>query len=80
VQVVFETAMVVRDLFTGGKRTFASTADARHFRERIYAAHGLAVPKPAAGFRPPQVRTSTRSKPYLHTSAGALLCARHRPG
>ena len=34
--VCFERALVVRDLFTGGVRTFFSNADAQHFRTRLY--------------------------------------------
>ncbi len=38
--VVFERALVVRDIFTGGVRTFLSSADAKAFRALIYAQHG----------------------------------------
>jgi len=38
--VCFERALVVRDLFTGGVRTFFSTADAQHFRTRLYQHYG----------------------------------------
>ena len=38
--VCFERALVVRDLFTGGVRTFFSTADAQHFRARLYQHYG----------------------------------------
>lgn len=34
--VAFERALVVRDIFTGGVRTFLSTADAQAFRSLIY--------------------------------------------
>lgn len=57
VQIAFERVMIVRDLFTGGKRSFASTADARDFREHIYHNHGLALPvtpSPRA-YLPPRV-------------------------
>lgn len=48
-QVSFENAMVVRDLFTGGKRSFADTQDARNFRDLIYRNHGLSPPGPQSG-------------------------------
>ena len=38
--VCFERALVVRDIFTGGVRTFLSKADARAFRSLIYAQYG----------------------------------------
>ena len=38
--VRFERALVVRDIFTGGRRTFFSRADAQDFRARIYARNG----------------------------------------
>ena len=34
---------MVRDIFTGGKRTFFSQEDARDFRRRIYARNGEAM-------------------------------------
>lgn len=34
--VAFERALVVRDIFTGGVRTFLSTEDAQAFRSLIY--------------------------------------------
>ena len=55
-QIAFETVMIVRDLFTGGKRSFASTADAREFRSTIYRIHDLEPPSPGRlNARPPQV-------------------------
>ena len=47
--------MIVRDLFTGGKRSFASTTDAREFRQTIYDNHGLVLPQHAGEVKPPQV-------------------------
>ncbi len=38
--VVFERALVVRDLFTGGTRTFHSQPDARDFRAALYQQYG----------------------------------------
>ena len=38
--VVFERALVVRDLFTGGTRTFHSTRDAQDFRASLYQQYG----------------------------------------
>ena len=40
--VVFERALVVRDLFTGGTRTFHSTPDAQAFRAALYQQYGAA--------------------------------------
>ncbi len=42
--VCFQRALVVRDIFTGGKRTFFSREDAQDFRARIYARNGDALP------------------------------------
>ena len=42
--VCFERALVVRDIFTGGVRTFLSKADARAFRSLIYAQYGELEP------------------------------------
>jgi hypothetical protein len=38
--VVFERALIVRDLFTGGTRTFTSSQDARAFRAEVYRQYG----------------------------------------
>ena len=38
--VCFERALVVRDLFTGGTRTFHSTPDAQDFRAALYQQYG----------------------------------------
>ena len=38
--VCFERALVVRDMFTGGERTFLTQSDAQAFRAMIYAQHG----------------------------------------
>jgi Glycosyltransferase 61 len=43
--VCFEHALVVRDLFTGGTRTFLSQADAREFRTTMYGRYGLQAPE-----------------------------------
>ena len=67
-QVVFERALIVRDLFTGGKRSFASSEDARDFRQRIYDNHGLELPHLP---RPPPVRSP--SPLYNHT----ITCILH---
>ena len=40
--VCFERALVVRDIFTGGTRTFLSQRDAQVFRARLYAQYGTA--------------------------------------
>lgn len=38
--VCFERALVVRDLFTGGTRTFHSSPDAQDFRAALYQQYG----------------------------------------
>jgi hypothetical protein len=38
--VVFDRALIVRDLFTGGTRTFTNSADARAFRAEVYRQYG----------------------------------------
>jgi protein O-GlcNAc transferase len=38
--VVFERALIVRDLFTGGTRTFTNSQDARAFRAEVYRQYG----------------------------------------
>lgn len=38
--VCLQRTLVVRDIFTGGKRTFFSQSDAQDFRRRIYARNG----------------------------------------
>lgn len=49
--VVFERALVVRDLFTGGTRTFHSTPDAQAFRAALYQQYGASSPRPPPPFR-----------------------------
>jgi hypothetical protein len=56
IQVAFQRVMIVRDLFTGGKRSFASIADARAFRQQIYLVHGLPLPGSGWSHVPPRVR------------------------
>lgn len=41
--VVFDRALIIRDLFTGGTRTFTSTQDAREFRAEVYRNYGEAA-------------------------------------
>ena len=41
--VAFERALVVRDIFTGGVRTFLNTLDAQAFRAAIYKQYGKQV-------------------------------------
>ncbi len=43
---MFERALVVRDLFTGGTRTFHSTPDAQAFRAALYQQYGAALRNP----------------------------------
>lgn len=38
--VCFQRALVVRDTFAGGRRTFFSQQDAQDFRARMYARNG----------------------------------------
>lgn len=45
--VCFQRALVVRDIFTGGRRTFFSREDAQDFRARIYARNGDTLPSTA---------------------------------
>ena len=40
--VCFERALVVRDIFTGGGRTFQSKQDAQAFRASLYMRYGTA--------------------------------------
>lgn len=42
--VVFERALVVRDIFTGGGRVFHSTSDAQDFRRDLYRQYDLPPP------------------------------------
>ena len=65
----FERALVVRDLFTGGVRTFFSTADAQHFRSRLYQHYG-------APRVPGSVRYDVHVRVMLHTAhlTEGLLC------
>lgn len=44
--VCFERAMVVKDTFTGGVRTFLNREDAHLFRRMVYAQYGLPPPAP----------------------------------
>lgn len=65
-QVCIERAIVVKDLFTGGKRSFASSSHARDFRAKIYAANGLKVPSSSSrGNTPPQVRLAAAIEPRV---------------
>lgn len=38
--VVFDNVLIIRDVFTGGKRSFASQGDAHEFRAAVYAHYG----------------------------------------
>lgn len=38
--VVFDQVLIVRDLFTGGNRSFTNSADAREFRAAVYKQYG----------------------------------------
>jgi protein O-GlcNAc transferase len=40
--IMFDHVLIVRDLFTGGNRSFASTQDAREFRAAVYKQYGEA--------------------------------------
>ena len=56
--VCFQRALVVRDSFAGGERTFLTTEDAQAFRARIYQQHGA----PAAPRMPAVHGSSTRAR------------------
>ncbi|MEW5301672.1 MAG: hypothetical protein WDW36_004517 [Sanguina aurantia] len=43
---IFERVLIVKDLYTGGGRTFHSREDAREFRGLIYEQYGLPPPEP----------------------------------
>lgn len=59
VQVNFETAMVLKDVFTGGKRSFQTEGHAREFRAQLYENHGLKAPTSSrSGTVPPKVQYS----------------------
>ena len=79
-----ERALVVRDTFAGGERTFLTTEDAQAFRAHIYAQHGAQpcaqpcspLPRQRAadlGNRMSTGLISAHEKPWLHA---ALLHAR----
>jgi hypothetical protein len=38
--LLFDTVLIVRDLFTGGNRSFSSTTDAQEFRAAVYNHYG----------------------------------------
>ena len=38
--VLFERALIIRDLFTGGTRSFTNTEDAQAFRAEVYKHYG----------------------------------------
>ncbi|KAL0050159.1 hypothetical protein WJX82_005404 [Trebouxia sp. C0006] len=58
--VSFERALVVRDIFTGGVRTFLSTQDAQAFRASMYKQYYL--PFPESGRPVPRVITFQRKR------------------
>jgi hypothetical protein len=41
--LMFDTVLIVRDLFTGGNRSFSSSTDARGFRAAVYNHYGEAT-------------------------------------
>ncbi|KAL4853094.1 hypothetical protein ACK3TF_005878 [Chlorella vulgaris] len=53
--VAFDRVMVVKDIYTGGVRTFLDTKDAHLFRKMLYAQHNLPPPR----LRQPLPRTIT---------------------
>ncbi|KAF8072370.1 ALDH10A8 [Scenedesmus sp. PABB004] len=71
--VVFDRALIVRDLFTGGGRSFTSTADARAFRAEVYQAYGL--PPPGRRRRVPRVITFQRKAANRRVTNEAGLLA-----
>lgn len=38
--LVFESVLIVRDIFTGGARSFDTQQDAREFRSLVYQQYG----------------------------------------
>jgi protein O-GlcNAc transferase len=38
--ILFDKVLIVRDLFTGGTRSFTNTADAQAFRAAVYSNYG----------------------------------------
>lgn len=75
--VCFERALVVRDMFLGGERTFLSQEDARAFRSMIYAQYGerscLKLP------RPPHVLAWVACQPWSSLKPSSTLQATASP-
>jgi protein O-GlcNAc transferase len=44
--LVFERALIVRDIYTGGGRTFLTTDDAQEFRKLVYSQYGKSWTSP----------------------------------
>lgn len=79
--VVFERALVVRDLFTGGTRTFHSTPDAQAFRAALYQQYGAALRNPSGLFylspcasHPPRLPLCTASSLSCPCASGPHCC------
>lgn len=47
--VAFDRVLIVRDLFTGGTRSFTSSSDAQEFRAAVYTHYGEGVVRHRAG-------------------------------
>jgi len=41
--VVFDNVLIIRDIFTGGARSFESREDAHAFRAAVYAHYGAGL-------------------------------------
>jgi hypothetical protein len=74
--VIFERALIVRDLYTGGVRTFLSRKDARQFRAAVYSQYGGSPAPPVVGL------SHRRAAPCCRRSipaAAAVTSAHARP-
>eukprot|EP01025_Chloroclados_australasicus_P033323 TRINITY_DN3394_c0_g2_i1.p1 TRINITY_DN3394_c0_g2~~TRINITY_DN3394_c0_g2_i1.p1 ORF type:complete len:602 (-),score=77.39 TRINITY_DN3394_c0_g2_i1:347-2152(-) len=59
--VCFERALVIRDVYTGGKRTFQTTEDAQMFRKELYHQYGLPAPTPNPSGPPRKITFQRKS-------------------
>jgi hypothetical protein len=74
--VCFERALVARDSFAGGERTFLTTEDAQAFRARIYQQHG--APRPLA-HACPHACACLRSSMHARTKTLCFLATKGMP-
>eukprot|EP01026_Neomeris_dumetosa_P004514 TRINITY_DN1120_c0_g1_i7.p1 TRINITY_DN1120_c0_g1~~TRINITY_DN1120_c0_g1_i7.p1 ORF type:complete len:345 (-),score=39.36 TRINITY_DN1120_c0_g1_i7:207-1241(-) len=59
--ICFERALVIRDVYTGGKRTFQTTEYAQQFRREIYEQYGLLPPVPPPNGPPRKITYQRKS-------------------